>query len=156
MLYDLALFHSSESVSHSVVCLTLCDPMDCSPPGSSVHGILQGRILEWVAVSFYKGSSQPRDCIQVSHIAGKLFTNWVTRKDLFHCMTVLYFVYLFVIDRHWSITTFCLFWIMVLWTFVHKFYVWLTYNILVSGIKHSYLIFVYFVKWYVHIAKWSS
>ena len=42
-------------------CLTLCDPVDCSPPGSSVHGILQTRILEWVAISFSRGSSRPRD-----------------------------------------------------------------------------------------------
>ena len=42
-------------------CLTLCDPMDCSPPDSSVHGILQARILEWVAVSFSRGYSQPRN-----------------------------------------------------------------------------------------------
>ena len=42
-------------------CSTLCDPMDCGPPGSSVHGILQARILEWVAISFSRGSSQPRD-----------------------------------------------------------------------------------------------
>ena len=40
------------------LCLTLCDPMDCSPSGSSVHGILQARILEWVAISFSRGSSQ--------------------------------------------------------------------------------------------------
>ena len=38
-------------------CLTLCDPVDCSPPGSSVHGILQARVLEWVAISFSRGSS---------------------------------------------------------------------------------------------------
>ena len=43
------------------LCPTLCDPVDCSPPGSSVHGILQARILEWVAISFSRGSSQPRD-----------------------------------------------------------------------------------------------
>ena len=43
------------------LCPTLCDPMDCSPPGSSIHGILQARILEWVAISFSRGSSQPRD-----------------------------------------------------------------------------------------------
>ena len=43
------------------LCPTLCDPMDCSPPGSSVHGILQARILEWVTMPFSKGSSQPRD-----------------------------------------------------------------------------------------------
>ena len=42
-------------------CLTLCDPMDCIPPGSSVHGILQARILEWVAIPFSRASSQPRD-----------------------------------------------------------------------------------------------
>ena len=42
-------------------CPTLHDPVDCSPPGSSVHGILQARILEWVAISFSRGSSQPRD-----------------------------------------------------------------------------------------------
>ena len=53
-------------------CPTLCDPMDCSPPGSSVHGILQVRILEWVTISFSRGSSQPRDQNQVSCIAGAL------------------------------------------------------------------------------------
>ena len=47
-------------------CLTLCDSTDCSPPGSSIHGILQARILEWVAISFSRGSSQPRDWTQVS------------------------------------------------------------------------------------------
>ena len=46
-------------------CLTLCDPMDCSPPGSSVHEILQARILEWVAMPSSRGSSQPRDRTQV-------------------------------------------------------------------------------------------
>ena len=46
-------------------CLTLCDPMDCSPPGSSVHGILQVKILEWVAMSSSRGSSPPRDWTQV-------------------------------------------------------------------------------------------
>ena len=43
------------------LCLTLCDPLDCSPPAASVHGILQARILEWVAISFSRGSSRPRD-----------------------------------------------------------------------------------------------
>ena len=59
---------------------TLCDPVDCSLPGSSVHGILQARILEWVAISFPRGSSQPRDWTQVSHIAGRRFTLWATRE----------------------------------------------------------------------------
>ena len=48
--------------------------MDCSPPDSSVHGILQERILEWVAISSSRGSSQPRDQSQVSCIAGRFFT----------------------------------------------------------------------------------
>ena len=52
-------------------CPTLCDPVDCSPPGSSIHGILQARILEWVAIFFSRGSSQPRYRTQVSHIAGR-------------------------------------------------------------------------------------
>ena len=46
-------------------CPTLCDPMDCSLPGSSVHGIFQARILKWVAISISRGSSQPRDQTQV-------------------------------------------------------------------------------------------
>ena len=56
------------------LCPTLCNAMDYSPPGSSVHGILQARILEWVAMPFSRGSSQPRDQIQVSHIAGRFFS----------------------------------------------------------------------------------
>ena len=61
-------------------CPTLCDPMDCSPPGSSVHEIFQARILEWVAISFSRGSSQPRDWTQVSCTAGRFFTDWATRE----------------------------------------------------------------------------
>ena len=63
-------------------CLTLCDPMDCSLPGSSIHGIFQARVLEWVAISFSRGSSRPRDRTQVSHIVGRCFTNWATREAL--------------------------------------------------------------------------
>ena len=59
-------------------CLTLCDPMDFSVPGSSVHGILQTRILEWVAISFSRGSSWPRDWIRVSSIADRRSTIWAT------------------------------------------------------------------------------
>ena len=61
-------------------CLTLCNPMDCSPPGSSVHGILWARILEWVAISFSRGSSQPRDRTWVSCIAGRFHTVWATSQ----------------------------------------------------------------------------
>ena len=65
-------------------CLTLCDPKDCSSPGSSVHGILQARILEWVAISFSRASSRPRDRTRVSRIAGRLFTIWATREAHIH------------------------------------------------------------------------
>ena len=68
-------------VLRAQLCLTLCDPMDCSLPGSSVHGIFQGRILERVAVSFSRGSSQPRDRIHVSCISciGRLILyHWAT------------------------------------------------------------------------------
>ena len=54
-------------------CPTLCNPMDCGPPDSSVHGILQARILEWVAMPSSRGTYQPRDPTQVSCIAGRLF-----------------------------------------------------------------------------------
>ena len=63
-------------------CLILCDPMDCSPPGSSVPGILQARILEWVAMPSSRESSQPRDQTQVSRTAGRFFTVWATREAL--------------------------------------------------------------------------
>ena len=61
-------------------CLALCNPRDCSLPGSSVHGILQARILEWVVVPLSRGSSQPRDRTQVFRIAGRVFTSWATRE----------------------------------------------------------------------------
>ena len=61
-------------------CLTLCDPMDCSPPGSSIHRIFQARVLYWVAISFSRGSSRPRDWIRVSCIVGRCFTIWATRE----------------------------------------------------------------------------
>ena len=64
------------------MCLTLCDPMDCSLPGSFVGGIFQARILEWVVISFSRGSSQPRDRTQVFCTAGRLFTIWATREIL--------------------------------------------------------------------------
>ena len=61
-------------------CPTLCNPMDCSLPGSSVPGILQAGILEWVAISFSRRSPQPRDWTWVSRIAGRRFTIWATRE----------------------------------------------------------------------------
>ena len=54
--------------------------MDCTLPGSSLHGILQARVLEWVAISFFRGSSQPRDGTWVSCIPGRRFNLWATRE----------------------------------------------------------------------------
>ena len=64
-------------------CPTACDPVDCSPPGSSVHGTSQARILEWVAISFSEGSSWPRHWTPASFIAGRFFTIWAIREA--HC-----------------------------------------------------------------------
>ena len=64
-------------------CPTLCDPLDCSLPGSS-HGIFQARVLEWVAISFSRGSSPPRDRTWVSRIVGRSFTIWATREVVIH------------------------------------------------------------------------
>ena len=68
----------SENVSQ--LCLTLCNPMDYNLPDSSVHGILQVRILQWIAVPFSRGPSWPRNGIQVSCIAGRFFTIWAIRE----------------------------------------------------------------------------
>ena len=74
-------------------CLTLCDPMDYSPPGSSVHGILQARTLEWVAMPSSRGSSQPRDQNQISCTAGGFFTVWGTREAHSYLLNMLKFYF---------------------------------------------------------------
>ena len=61
-------------------CPTLCNPINYKPAGSTVHRILQARILEWVAISFSRESSWPRDWTRVSCIAGRFFTIWTTRE----------------------------------------------------------------------------
>ena len=58
----------------------LCDRMDCRLPGSSLHGILQARVLEWVTISFSRGTSRPRDRTRVSSIPGRCFNLWTTRE----------------------------------------------------------------------------
>ena len=62
--------------------LTLCNPMVCSPPGSSVHEILQARILDLVVIFFSRGSSRSRDWTQVSCTGGRFFSIWATRDSL--------------------------------------------------------------------------
>ena len=74
----------NERVSCSVVGHSFVTPWTVAQPGSSVHGILQARILEWVAISSSRGSSQPRGWTLVSHIAGRFFTVWDTREAHIH------------------------------------------------------------------------
>ena len=81
---------ATNEVKVSLSCPTLCSPMDCSLPGSSVHGILQARILEWVASPFSRGCSQPRDQTQVSHIAGGFFTVEPPSDKYMHSLSVIY------------------------------------------------------------------
>ena len=73
-------------------CLTLCDPMDCSPPGSSVHGISQARILGWVALSSSRESSRPRDQTHVSCIGRQILHLWATREALDFTWILLVFI----------------------------------------------------------------
>ena len=72
------MYEDESEVTQS--CLTLCDPMDCSLQCSPVHEIFQARVLEWVAISFSRGSSQPRDQTWVSRIVGRCFIIWATRE----------------------------------------------------------------------------
>ena len=92
---SISSFVKSEQFSAHVMCvsvvepcLTLCDPMDCSPPGSSVHGILQARILEWVAMPSSRGSSGPRDgtCVSCASCSGKPFIGWCGLNETLHTL----------------------------------------------------------------------
>ena len=67
-------------------CPTLCDPTNCSLPGSSIHEISQAKLLEWVAIYFSRRSSRPRDWTQVSCIVGRRFTIWATGKSIATCL----------------------------------------------------------------------
>ena len=97
--------------------------MDCSPPGSSLIGILQARILEWVAVPFSRGSSWPRGGTQVSHTAGRFFTIWTTRepgKPLVLELLGYTAVGLFWPDHHFYLLG-CIFYLVYsssIWTFL--------------------------------------
>ena len=93
-------------------CLTLCDHMDCSPPGSSVHGIFQARILEWVATSFSRGSSWPRDQTRVSCIVGIFFTtDWapVTTPGVCVCVCVCSWGWGLWVESPWEICVVCMY-----------------------------------------------
>ena len=68
-------------LSVAQLCLPLCDSMDCSPPGSSVHGNLQARLLEWITISYSRGSSQPRDGTHISYIGRWVLYCLASRKE---------------------------------------------------------------------------
>ena len=98
-LFSLFVFQLCVYVLVAQSCPTLSNPMDCSPPGNSVHRILQARILEWVAISFPRGSSWPRDWTQVSHIAGRFFIIWATRQALVSLFLPCKYVHLHPFNR---------------------------------------------------------
>ena len=105
-------------------CTTLCDSMDCSLPGSSIHRILQARILEWVAIPFPRGSSQPRDQTQVSPIAGRFFIVWATREaqtKYFKCVTPHLILYK-PLNYYYLKYIFIYFWLCWLFVAVHRFF----------------------------------
>ena len=79
-IYVFSIYESIYENEVTQSCPTLCGAMDCSLPGSCLHGILQARVLEWVAISFSRGCSQPRDRTQVSCIGARFFTIWATRE----------------------------------------------------------------------------
>ena len=92
------LFYICCSVAES--CPVLCDPMDCSPPGSSAHGIFQARILQWVAISFSRGSSWIRDQTHVSCIGRWILYHWATREAL---IWLLMFWAFYFFQLYWGI-----------------------------------------------------
>ena len=138
------------------MCLILCDPMDCSPPGSSVHGISQARILEWVAISSSMGSSQPRDWTYrpaSPALQADSFTTKPPRKPQKHlCSTNMYMdEYLSCVisenfsgnsDFSWVIHLNCTRpFVSLFWVFIHLLALWDFINsvvilLLLLGKKH--------------------
>ena len=84
LLMNHLIYEPSVCAKSLQLCLTLCDPMDCSLPDSSVRGILQARILEWIAIPFSRESSQPRDQTLVSCIVGRFFFFFLNLKWIVH------------------------------------------------------------------------
>ena len=86
----------SSKWNRSVMSNSLC-PMNCRPPGSSVHGIFQARVLEWVTISFSRGSSLPRDRTQVSHIVSRHLTVWATKQVKWSGIPISWKIFQFVV-----------------------------------------------------------
>ena len=87
--YYAVLYESESEVAQ--LCPILWDPMDCSLPGSSVHGIFQAIVLEWIGISFSRGSSQPRDWTRVSRSVDRHFNIWATKKNDNTLLTLIHF-----------------------------------------------------------------
>ena len=95
----LALFGKKEDTE---VISNSCDPMDCSLPGSSIHEILQARILEWIAISFSRGSSRPRNQTWVSSISGRFFTNRAMKEPPFKYSIYYISIYFLISWTIWN------------------------------------------------------
>lgn len=110
---------------HSIqLCPTLCDPMNCNLPGSSAHGIFQARMLEWVAISLSRGSSEPRDWTQVSCTTGRFFSDWsyqgCIQLNVYSTFSLsVYPLYAWASSNFWLLW---LVWIMLQWTWICKFF----------------------------------
>ena len=125
MKINLEIIHFTEGVFYVCVwsevkvaqlCPTLCDPMDYT-----VHGILQARILEWVAIPFSRGSSQPRDWTQVSCIADRFFTSWTTKEaHVYVHVCVCMSVCSVVSDCLWPHARLLCPWLLCPWDFLGK------------------------------------
>ena len=100
-LFSMSVSPLKRKVLVTQSCPILCNPMDCSPTGFSVHGIFQVRILEWVAILFSRGSSLPRDRTQVSHNVGRFFTIWAAKEATngsLHCCPANMFISTTILD----------------------------------------------------------
>ena len=102
-LIDLVMLSYVQVCLAAQSCSTLCDPMDCSSPGSSVHGILQAKILKWVAIPFSKGSSQPRDRTQVSCVEADSLPAEPLERSLHSVYICHNFIKLYILNVHFVV-----------------------------------------------------
>ena len=142
----------SESVSHLGLSTPL-RPMNYSPPGSSPCGILQARILQWVAIPFSRGSSWPRDYTQVFCTVGRFFTSWTTReawrtKPISHKVFQLYVVKFCKCSKYFCV--FSNYWVTILYIYIYKYYTviifpykWVNFMYF-EALWEIYIIFSYF------------
>ena len=137
-------------------CPTLCNSMNYSLPGSSVLGLLQARILEWVAIPFSRGSSLPRDLPRVSWFAGRSFTVWATREAPSLFLPLLICFANSRISYKWTHTwdTLLLFFGMASFTqhnyflfFIAEWHsiVWMNHNLFIQSPDSGYLVCFYFL-----------